>query len=228
MRRIESILDPILNAVDVAGKTVIDVGCGTGDVARWLAEQGATVIGIDKKDMIEKAKNAGVLDSISFREGGGEKIPVENNFSDIVLFLASLHHVPVTEMPGAFEELQRVLKPGGYALFIEPIIECSYYLITSLAEEETEIRQHAYQAIKEAVKRGFDSEKEEFFYIERSFEDYENLLNVFFRGDESEKKAVLDKAFEITRRLADEAGCDPLEYRFQSACRVNLLRKRTK
>lgn len=226
MRKIESILDPILDVVDVRDKTVIDIGCGTGDVARWLAEQGATVIGVDQVDMIEKAKNAGEWDNVSFLEGGGENIPADDNHADIVLFLASLHHVPVDEMPKAFEETRRVLKPGGHALFIEPIIECSYYLITSLAEEETEIRQHAYLAIKEAVKKGFDKGKEDFFYIERSFEDYENLLNVFFPGDEHEKKEVLDKAFEITRRLADEAGCDPLDYRFQSACRLNLLTKK--
>ena len=160
MRRIESILDPILDAVDVQGKTVIDVGCGTGDVARWLSAQGATVIGVDKPDMVEKARHAGTPANVTFSAGAGEDIPAEDGIVDIVLFLASFHHVPVEEMPKAREETYRVLRSGGHAIFIEPIIECSYYLITSLAEDVGKIERHvgvmaqAMGRMGETIERG--------------------------------------------------------------------------
>ncbi len=225
MRKVESALEAILGAVSVDGKTIVDVGCGTGDVARALAEQGARVIGVDRLEMLSKVEDDEGTARVEFLEGGSENLPVADASAGLVLFLASLHHVQAPQMTRAVDEAYRVLQPGGRVLFIEPIVECSYYLITRLAEDETEARRLAHGAIADAGRTGFQEEKEDFFYLERSLEDFRKLLELFPPEDEQETRAILARAEEITRTLSEGIGCALADYRFQSACRLNLLRK---
>ena len=225
MRKVETVLETILDMVAVGGKAVIDVGCGTGEVARALAERGARVIGVDGSEMLPKIEDDEGTARVEFLEGGAEQLPVDDASADLVLFLASLHHVPPPRIRRAVAEAYRVLKPGGRVLFIEPIVECSYYLITRLAEEETEARRLAHEAIADAGRAGFEEEKEDFFCLERSLDDFRRLLELFPPEDEREARIILARAEKIARKLAEGAGCAPADYRFQSACRLNLLRK---
>ena len=81
------------------------------------------------------------------------------------------------------------------------------------------------QRVAPQTVAGFEQEREDFFFLERSLEDFGKLMEVFSETDEDESRAILARAEEITRALAAGVGCAPADYRFQSACRVNLLRK---
>jgi len=225
MREVESVLEPVLEAVSLEGKNVIDVGCGTGDVARALSEHGARVLAVDRPEMLAKARRGEGAAGVRFVEGGAERLPAENDSADVVLFLASFHHVPAVQMRESLSEAYRVLRPGGSALFIEPLVECSYYLITRLVEDETEARLRAHSAIVNADAAGFLRDVEDFFYVERSFEDYRDLLDVHWEESEELKRDTLSRAEVIARKLAAGAGCALDDYRFQSACRLTQLRK---
>jgi ubiquinone/menaquinone biosynthesis C-methylase UbiE len=225
VRKVESVLQVVLDAVDVRDGTVIDVGCGTGEMARALAEHGARVVGVDSAEMLSRLAVDDRTAGVRLLEGRAEDLPVADGTANVVLCVASLHHVAAARMARAVQETARVLKPGGRALFIEPLVECTYYMITRLAEEETEARRQAHQAIAGAEEAGFEQEREEFFFIERSLEDFRKLVNLFTEVGEQEERAILARAEQITRTLAAGAGCAPAEYRFRSACRMNLLRK---
>jgi len=56
MIKAQSHADILSKYFNFSGKVVIDVGCGTGDFARWMTTQGASVIGIDTAEMINKAE----------------------------------------------------------------------------------------------------------------------------------------------------------------------------
>jgi ubiquinone/menaquinone biosynthesis C-methylase UbiE len=225
VREVKSVLEPIFEVVSLEGKNVIDVGCGTGDVARALSEHGARVIGVDRPEMLAKARIDESSSLVHFLDGGAQRLPVASGSAELVLFLASLHHVPPAKIPEAVGEAHRVLCPGGQALFIEPLVECSYYLITRLAEEETEARRHAHEAIRNAGTVGFRQESEDFFFIKRSFEDFRYLLDLHWEESEELKRETLARAEAIAHTLAAGASCTIDQYRFQSACRLNLLRK---
>jgi SAM-dependent methyltransferase len=202
MKKVENELDIISEITGIKDKTIIDVGCGTGGLVRKLAEQGAEVIGIDRPDMLVRAKNNqkllqgvqgdGFLEKSPpgrrrqaiFTAGLGENLPFN---ADIIIFFASFHHVPGSMMKQTLQETHRVLKSGGIGIFLEPIgRQGSYFEILRLVEDEREIQQLAFESIKKAHTFGLENKREEINYFERSFDDYINLLNIFVE-DEAER-----------------------------------------
>jgi arsenite methyltransferase len=101
------------------GDTVVDLGSGAGNdcfVARAITGETGKVIGIDfTETMIEKAReNADKLgmNNVEFRFGDIEKIPMTANKADIVISNCVLNLVP--DKQKAFNEIFRILKPGGH------------------------------------------------------------------------------------------------------------------
>jgi arsenite methyltransferase len=101
------------------GDVVIDLGSGAGNdafIARNETGETGKVIGIDfTPAMIEKARaNAEKLNfhNVEFRQGDIEKMPVTAGTADVVVSNCVLNLVP--NKHGVFEEIYRVLKPGGH------------------------------------------------------------------------------------------------------------------
>lgn len=101
------------------GDTVLDLGSGAGNdcfVARHETGEDGRVIGVDfTPEMIEKAKaNAAKLgyQNVEFRKGDIEALPLTSNVVDVVVSNCVLNLVP--DKRKAFNEVLRVLKPGGH------------------------------------------------------------------------------------------------------------------
>ena len=101
------------------GDTVIDLGSGAGNdcfIARAETGDSGKVIGIDfTPPMIDKARtNAEKLgfNNVEFRLGDIEKMPVTSNIADVIVSNCVLNLVP--NKKNVFEEIYRVLKPGGH------------------------------------------------------------------------------------------------------------------
>lgn len=100
------------------GETIIDLGSGAGNdvfIAQRLVGKAGKVIGIDMTEaMIEKAqRNAEKLGykNVEFRLGDIEQLPVDDNTADVVVSNCVINLVP--DKLKAFQEIYRVLKPGG-------------------------------------------------------------------------------------------------------------------
>lgn len=105
------------------GKAVLEYGCGTGSAAFQLAQEGARVTGIDISPVaIEKAQETaaalGLADRITFMTMDAEHLAFDDASFDLVCGTGVLHHLQVE---CAYRELARVLKPGGRAIFSEPL-----------------------------------------------------------------------------------------------------------
>ena len=106
------ILDPCLDLLfsDVAGQSVLDVGCGEGRYARKLAARGAVVTGIDPvQEFVDVAQRR--LPSGTFIKAFGESLPLPDSSFDFVLSYLSIIDIP--DYVSAIKEMSRVLKPGG-------------------------------------------------------------------------------------------------------------------
>ncbi len=102
----------------VKGQSVLDVGCGSGldaFVAAALVGADGRSVGVDMApEMLEwpkRAVAAGTLGNIEFREGSVEELPFEDESFDLVISNGVLNLVP--DKDAAFQEMHRVLRPGG-------------------------------------------------------------------------------------------------------------------
>ena len=94
-------------------ETVIDLGTGTGTVARGLASLGCEVTGIDPAEaLLVQAKEIAEAEGlkIHWHKGNAEKLDVSDNSIDVVAAGQCWHWF---EPNAAIEEIRRVLKPNG-------------------------------------------------------------------------------------------------------------------
>lgn len=95
-------------------QVVLDVGCGDGQIARALAAQGSTVLGIDPTQLhidIANQRAGGP----TYQLGGATELPVADNSQDAVVACLVFEHID--EVDAAIAEVARVLKPGGQFSF---------------------------------------------------------------------------------------------------------------
>lgn len=226
MERLDSELEIVVRHLPTRGKTVVDVGCGTGAVVRHLTGLGARVIGVDLPEMVAQAEARPRVGDESYVSGTAEELPVADELADGMLYLASLHHVPAGQMIQALRECARVLKPGGRALYLEPLGEPgSYFELIRLVEDEREIQKLALGALRRAGEVGLRPAVEESLcYVERSLDDFRQLLETFVPEPERRQEYLR----QAEQKVAQLAGGDPLasaEIRFRSIARVHLLHK---
>lgn len=100
------------------GATVLEIGCGTGNVLMLAkrAAPGATVIGLDPDPKAlatarRKAARAGV--EVRLDRGYADELPYADGSVDRVLSSFMFHHVPDDQQLDALREVRRVLAPGG-------------------------------------------------------------------------------------------------------------------
>ena len=101
---------------DVAGLSVLDLGCGTGRHSVWLARAGATVTGVDfSEGMLEEARRKPGAETVRFLAHDlHQPLPFADGVFDRVVSGLVLEHLH--ELDAFFAESRRVLRPGGRAV----------------------------------------------------------------------------------------------------------------
>ena len=98
-------------AVELKDKRVIDVGAGDGNMARFMAGHGAHVLGVEcAPRQLARAHAADKVADERYVEGVGEALPAPDASADLVVFINSLHHVPVE---GQGQALAEAAREGG-------------------------------------------------------------------------------------------------------------------
>ena len=109
------------------GATVLDLGCGAGAdllVAAQMVGAEGRVVGIDMTaSMLERAgasaREMG-LDNVELHEGLIETLPLEDASVDVVISNGVIDLVP--DKDAVFDEIDRVLRPGGRLQFADVVI----------------------------------------------------------------------------------------------------------
>lgn len=109
-QRVPFAKDAVLKEISWKGKTVLDAGCGTGELAYLTAKRGARrVLGVDySKEAIIAAKKSYALPNLAFEcEDVGH---IKGSF-DVICVLGTLEHVD--DPLGDLGRFKRMLNPGG-------------------------------------------------------------------------------------------------------------------
>ncbi len=217
--------DVIVETLDLAGKRVVDVGCGDGHLARHMARHGAAVLGVEcSPRQLAKARAAEPQPGVEIVEGVGQALPAADASADVVVFFNSLHHIPPDFMVPALAEAARVLKPGGVVYVSEPLAEGVFYGVCRPIDDEAEVRALALEALRHAPGLRM---VEEFRYLHTvrmaSYEAFRERI-ISANAEREARFAVLDadmRALFAERATPAEDG----GFRFDQPMRVNLLGK---
>ncbi len=108
----------IQHGVMTAGKKVLEIGCGTGEFTKRIAQTGADITAVDiSPDLLEIARETTPNVNVSFHIQNVGKLDFEDGSFDVVIGSSILHHL---DLNPAIKEIYRVLKRGGGIVFTEP------------------------------------------------------------------------------------------------------------
>ena len=104
----------------LAGKRVLDIGCGGGILSDSMARKGAEVIGIDLSSKALAVAQLHALEAgtqgVKYREISAEAMAAENPASfDVVTCMEMLEHVP--DPASVVRACSALVKPGGWVFF---------------------------------------------------------------------------------------------------------------
>jgi ubiquinone/menaquinone biosynthesis C-methylase UbiE len=169
-----------LAAID--GKTVLEIGCGEGDLSVKLAGSACKYIAIDPdKEAIAKAQQQ--TGNAVFHIGSGENLPFGDESFDLVIFILSLHHQNSRQ---ALMEAHRVLNPAGRVIILEPAADGEFQQFFHLFDDETDALTSAARAIRHSQ---FDLIRHKVFAVPAEFEDLSALYQYPFGQDPADDVA---------------------------------------
>jgi ubiquinone/menaquinone biosynthesis C-methylase UbiE len=218
---VKSNLNALLDTVgNVAGLRIIDIGCGEGHMTRALAALGADVIGYDP--FIEEVEL--ITDGLgNFRllKATADAIPEPDQSADLVLFIFSLHHVPLAKLQGALTEARRILRPSGRLYVAEPLAEGRHQYVMELFHDETAVRKAAAEALEHFARPHFAVTDVSIYEDARryaSFDDFAERMTANMRFNDYSKEAVLAPKVRCRFEESFAAGGDEFNQPIRIDC----------
>jgi len=212
--------------VELAGKRVVDVGCGTGILVRGLAQAGARPIGIEvSESQLAEAIAADAGAGARYLVGRGEQLPLEDSSVDVVVFMRSLHHVAPDQLTNALLESARVLAPGGVVYVSEPLADGDYFELVSMVDDERGARRAAQAALEDAARAGLKRARTFEYDVAVEIADLDALRARTVRVD-PQRAEIFDRRREglgaALARLGEPIG-DSGGRRFRQPMRADIL-----
>jgi SAM-dependent methyltransferase len=112
---------PLAEAELAGARTVLDIGCGDGQIARMLADRGATVVGIDPTwNQISVAHQRG---GAAYARAAADQLPFADASFDAAVACLVFEHIDAVDQ--AIAEVARVVRPGGrFSFFLNhPLLQ---------------------------------------------------------------------------------------------------------
>lgn len=193
----------------------LDVGCGTGNYTNAFAKRGFKFTGVDPSEaMLTKAWMQS--SNVNWLKGKAENLDLPNQFFDGINASLTIHHWDDLEQ--GFQELYRVLKPGGKLVVFTstPAQMRGYWLChyfpTMLADSIKQMPELA--EVESAIKKaGFQNLIDEDYEIHKKLEDqflYCGKAQPEFYFDEAIRQGISSFS-DLAKQPEVEAGLQALQ-----------------
>ena len=210
--------------LDVGGLSLVDTGCGAGELARALAARGAEVVAIDP-DPAQAAANAAAepVAGVTFAQAPAQQMPFAAGSVDGVVFSRSLHHVPAGAMDAALREALRVVKPGiGFLLVLEPEPWGTYHDLIKPFHDETAARRLARAALDRVAAAGFATCETYAYETHTAYARFEDFRDRY--ANASYLEYAIEEVDSPRVRRTFDAAFDGAAYRFTTPHWIALYR----
>jgi len=156
------------------GGIYVDIGCGTGNYTMALAEKGIDFCGVEPSEkMLEEARLRN--GDINWLKGTAENLPLDSGVFDGGIATLTIHHWP--DLPKAFREIYRVLKPGAKLVIFTATPEqmqgywLNHYFPKMLADSI--VQMPSFETVKAAAtEAGFVVAGTEKYFIQNDLQDH--------------------------------------------------------
>ena len=203
--------DALLDAVGrVAGLDIVDIGCGTGWLARALGRRDARSVALDSQwALLRDAAARPAVAAIA------QNLPFADRVLDGAVLFNSLHHVPRSAMPGALAEAGRVVRRGGWVYVAEPMAAGAFFDLVRLVDDETEVRAAAQAVLADATSAGLTQRAEGRYDHPAAYPSADSLLTRLVGVDPDRKAAVVRHETELRTGFAaaGEVTADGIRFR---------------
>lgn len=125
---------------NVKGKTILDLGSGIGEDTQFLLKRGARVVSLDASEtclLFSQKVNV----NLHIRADATDLSFIKDGTFDIVFGREVLHHLDADK---CFQEIQRVLKKNGFAIFQEPLKYNLLIAIYRILKRNERVPQHPF------------------------------------------------------------------------------------
>ncbi len=207
---------------------VLELGCGRAEKIRELAEQGQIAGAVAAE--VDPAAHAQNLDNpapgVAFAQFGAQDIQAPDRHFDVVMMLKSLHHVPLTQMRDAFEEIARVLRPGGLLYISEPVFAGDLNEVLRLFHDEEHVRQAAFEAtVEAAASPHFNLVAQHFFLNEVRLKSFAQFKAGIIDATHTQHNLGADLLARVEDKFESYRRVQPPHYRFETPNRVDILQR---
>jgi ubiquinone/menaquinone biosynthesis C-methylase UbiE len=220
-------IDVFAELVPLASARIVELGCGRAELTRAIAARypDARITALEV-DRIQHARNLASAPppNVVFGYGSADAIPLPDGSCDVVLMAKSLHHVPVPAMDAALAEIARVLVPGGFAAFSEPVYAGEFNALMAIFHDEKLVREAAFAALQRAVEDGrFALVAQSFHTATRRFADFADFERRMIGVTHTEHRLTAAQLEAVRDRFARHLTPDGAS--FGQPMRIDVLQR---